>query len=102
MSQILSETAVRYGSRNSVTVHAGGGLKYLAPFLRRGINPSRLFFFPHPLVNLFARISVSAQPHFGGSRAANLRALTEREARLVGVDPRGVLAVWNQVRFSRK
>ena len=93
---------VRHCSRDCMAIQASGGLKYPAAFAHLIVNNGRFFFVLYPLIELFARINVHTQEHFGVLRTAVLSALTEIESSLVGIDPRVVLAVWNQVRFSRK
>ena len=93
---------VRHCSRDCMAIQASSGLKYPAAFAHFIANNGWFFFVLHPSIELFARINVHTQQHFGVLRAAILRALTEIESRLVGVDPCVVFAVWNQVRFSRK
>src|ERR1700683_3104213 len=102
MREVRTKMSICDGSGNSVAVHAGSRLKDAAAFHNRVTRDGRLFLLLDPVVELFRRIHINPQQHFGVLDAAILRALTEINSGLLGIDPGVIHSVRNQVRLSSK
>ena len=61
-----------------------------------------LFLRANPRAEIFCALHRYAQKHLGVLRAAVLRALAKKGARLFGIHPHLVNAIRNQVGFPRK
>src|ERR1700681_3203561 len=102
MCQVRAEVAVGHGPRHGVTVDAGSRFEYslsLGSSISRGC---RLALLLNPTIEVSTRLHVDPQQHFGVLCPAILGALTEVDARLMGINPHAVRVVGNQVSFARQ
>src|SRR5580704_6498013 len=97
MSEIGTETPVRHGSRNGMAIHTSRGFEDTPAFFGSAIGRGRHSLSLDPLVKLGPRINGDAQEHLGVLHSAVLGALTEIKSCFMGINPRVVRAVWNQV-----
>src|SRR5215472_7162060 len=102
MREIRTKTSIAVGAVDCVAVQARGALEHMS---------SRSFFFilvrwllllVCPGLEVFRAIYVHAQKHLCVLCAAVLRTLPEKQARIVGIQPRLVRVIRNQVRLSCK
>src|SRR5215470_2952068 len=102
MREIRTKTSSAVGPADRVAVHARGCFEDMPAREFFVILFRRLLLLAHPGVEVFWRIHIHAQKHLRVLSAAVLRALAEKQARLVGIDPRFVWVIWNQVCLSCK
>src|SRR5215471_4470947 len=102
MREIRTKMPSAVGAVDCVAVQARGALEHMS---------SRSFFFilvrwllllVCPSLEVFRAIYVHAQKHLCVLCPAVLRTLPEKQARIVGIQPRLVRVIWNQIRLSCK
>ena len=89
------------GACDGMAVDAGGRFEDAAAFGGGRIDSHRLQLLLCPLPEARGGVDVNAKEHHGVLSAAILRALAEKEAGLVGLDPHLVGMIRNEVGFCR-
>src|SRR6202795_2661023 len=101
MCQGRAEVAVGPGPPPGVTGDAGSRFEYslsLGSSISRGC---RLALLLNPTIEVSTRLHVDPQQHLGVLCPAILGALTEVDARLMGINPHAVRGGGDQFRFAR-
>src|SRR5271167_2117534 len=100
MRQIRTVGAICRGACNGVAVDAGRLLEDTLSLGRLVSDVRWLLLLVNPSIEIFTRVDVYAQKHFGVLGSAVLRALPQIKSGLVGVHPHTVRVVWYKVRLS--
>src|SRR6516164_9095930 len=102
MREIGTKTPSAVGPGDCMAVKAGGALKHMPSRSFSFILVRWLLLLVYPSLEVFRAIHVHAQKHLRVLRPAVLCALPQKQARLVGIEPRLVRVIRNQVRLSCK
>src|SRR5262245_37109466 len=102
MREIRTKTSSAVGAANRMTIHTSGCFKDVSSRGFFFILTRRLSLFAHPGVEVFRGIHIHAQQHLRVLRAAVLRALAEKQARLMRIEPHLVWVIRDQVGLSCK
>src|SRR5215469_6801860 len=102
MREIRTKTSSAVGPIDSVAIKARGALEHVPSRSFTLILIRWLLLLVHPSLEVFRAIYVHAQKHFRVLCPAVLRALPQKHACLVGIQPRLVRVIRNQVRLSCK
>src|SRR5215469_10572765 len=102
MGDIRTKTSSAVGAVDCVAVQARGALEYMSSGSFFFILIRRLLLHAYPGLKVFRTIYVHAQKHLRVLCPAVLRTLAEEQARLVGIQPRLVRVIRNQVGLSSK
>src|SRR5215472_237803 len=102
MREIWAKASSAVGAANRMTIHARGCFKDASSCSFFFILVRWLLLLAYPSIEVFRAIYVHAQKHLRVLCSAILRALPQKQARLVWIQPRPVRVIWNQVRLSRK
>src|SRR5499427_4479680 len=102
MREIRTKTSSTVGPVDCMAVQARGALEHMPSRSFSLILIRRLLLLVYPSLEVFRAIYVRAQKHLRVLCPAVLRALPQKQARVVGIQPRLVRVIWNQVRLSCK
>src|SRR5215470_6277242 len=99
MRKIRAKTSSAVGAVECVAVQARGALEHMSSRSLFFILVRWLLLLVCPSLEVFRAIYVRAQKHLCVLCPAVLRTLPEKQARIVGIEPRLVRVIWNQVRL---
>src|SRR5262250_690589 len=102
MRKIWTKTPGAVGAADPMTIHASGCFKDPPPCRLFVILIRWLLLLVYPSLEVSRAIDVHAQEHLRVLGSAVLRALPEKQAGLVGIQPSLVRVIRNQIRLSGK
>src|SRR5215472_9752742 len=102
MREIRTKTSIAVGAVDCVAVQARGALEHMSSTSFFFILVCRLLLLVCPSLKVFRAIYVHAQKHLCVLCPTVLRTLSEKKASIVGIQPRLVRVIRNQVCLSCK